>query len=144
MKPNQIDEGRLSDKGHGLGTVTQQMVMQRASEIAVINGRPANQIIQSDVAQARRELAGHTGLELDSSPAEQLAEDRRWDPLPQSDGKEAPAISPSDEQTFAQKLVEQGVDDAEHDQMINAERESLKRETEECDRWPGENSRKEN
>jgi hypothetical protein len=107
------------------------MVQQRASEIAVINGRRADQVNQSDIAQARLELSGHTGLELQSSPAEQLPEDRRWDPVAESQGKEAPTVAPPDEQTISEKLVQEGVDDAEHDQMIRATRESLKRESSE-------------
>ena len=128
MKPNQTDEGRLSNIGKGLGTVTPELVMKRAGEIAVINGRPANHILQSDIAQARRELTGHTGLDLETSPAEQVPEEQRWEPVAESQGSEAPTIAPPDEQTVAEKLVQEGIDDAEHDQMLRAERQSLKRE----------------
>jgi len=39
MKQNQSEAGRFSDRGQGLGTVTEAMVRERAGEIAAINGR---------------------------------------------------------------------------------------------------------
>ena len=62
MKQNRIEEGRLSEKGRGLGTVTEKMVRKRARELAVINGRNENQVLDSDLEQARRELTGEEGL----------------------------------------------------------------------------------
>jgi len=54
----------------------------------------------------------------------------RWEPVGESIGKEGTKIPPSDEQTFAEKLVEEGVEDAEHDQMAKATRQSLRRDQE--------------
>jgi len=54
MKQKRIEEGRLSDRGEGIGTVTKEMVMIRAREIAVINGRSERNILDSDVDQAQR------------------------------------------------------------------------------------------
>src|ERR1700743_2103726 len=51
-------EGRLSDHGKGLGTVTREMVMVRAREIAVLNGRSEKNVLDSDFSEARRELLG--------------------------------------------------------------------------------------
>jgi hypothetical protein len=131
MKQNQIEEGRFSEQGRGLGTATEDMVRKRAGEIAVINGRSKNNILKSDWDQARRELTGREGLAPASSKAENLPEDKRWDPVPGSEGRRGePTVPAHDEQTVAEKLVEEGVADAEHDQMTQATRESLKRETE--------------
>ena len=66
MKQNRIEEGRLSDRGEGLGTVTKEMVMKRAREIAVINGRSQNNVLDSDVDEAQRELQGED--EMKPSP----------------------------------------------------------------------------
>jgi hypothetical protein len=55
--------GRFSEHAKGLGTVTEEMVRQRAAEIAVINGRREDLIIESDLEQARRELQGREGSE---------------------------------------------------------------------------------
>ena len=128
MKRNQIEEGRFSEKGHGLGTVTEQMVRRRARELALINGRSSRQVLDSDLRQARRELTGEEGLTPQASAAEQLPEESRWEPVPESVGHKAPTMPASDEQTFAEKLVEEGVEDAEQDQMVKATRQSLERE----------------
>src|SRR5438105_3259233 len=123
MKQNRIEEGKLSAKGRGLGTVTEEMVRKRARELAVINGRDENQMLDSDLAQARRELTGEEKLTPKPTAAEQLPEESRWQPVPESTGREAPKVAPADEQTVAEELVEEGVEEAEHDQMIKAARE---------------------
>lgn len=132
MNEKRIEDGRLSDRGEGLGTVTREMVMKRAREIAVINGRSANHVLDSDVNEAKRELTGAED-EIDPTPtrAENLTEDERWDPVPGSEGRQAPTIPAPDEQTDAEKIYDEGVADAEHDQEIQATREAWKRDTQE-------------
>jgi hypothetical protein len=126
--PSPIEEqGRFSEHGHGLGTVTEEMVWQRALELALINGRAGN-VLSSDLAQAQRELHGDEGLNPQPTPAEQVPEEGRWEITPDDTGTRAPTVAPPDEQTFAEKLVEEGVEEAEHDQMVRATRESLRRE----------------
>lgn len=102
--------------------------MQRARQIAVINGRSEKDVMDTDIAEARRELQGEDELHPTPTREENLPEDKRWDPVPASEGHKAPSIEPADEQTFAEKLVDEGVADAEHDQEIEATREDLKRE----------------
>lgn len=128
MKQRRIEHGRFSDRGEGLGTVTRKMIMQRARQIAVINGRSEKDVIDSDFQEARRELQGEDELHPTPTRAENLPEDKRWDPVPGSEGRQAPSVPASDEQTFAEKLVDEGVADAEHDQEIEATRNDLKRE----------------
>lgn len=128
MKQSRIDQGRFSDRGEGLGTVTNKMVMQRARQIAVINGRSEKDVMDTDIAEARRELQGEDELNPTPTREENLPEDKRWDPVPASEGRKAPAIEPSDEQTFAEKLVDEGVADAELDQEIEATRNEIKKE----------------
>jgi hypothetical protein len=128
MKRNPIEDGKLSDRGEGLGTVTKDMVMKRAREIAVINGRPSRNVLDSDVDEARRELLGEDEMKPEPSAAENLSEDERWDPVPGSAGHKAPVIPNPDEESVAEKLFDEGVADAEHDQEIEATRDSLRRE----------------
>ena len=128
MKKNGMEEGRLTEHSRGIGTVTEEMVRQRARELAVINGRTQDNVLDSDFEQARRELTGEEGLNPQPTRAEQLPEEERWDPVPGSAGKSAPKVPAPDEQSYAEKLVEEGVADAEQDQMIKATRESLKRD----------------
>jgi hypothetical protein len=128
MKPDRSEEGRLSNRGEGLGTATEDMVQRRAREIAVINGREENNVLDGDVEQARRELQGRERLHSDANAAESVPESQRWAPVPESVGRKAPTVPAPDEQTVAEKLVEEGVADAEHDQMIKATRDSLRRD----------------
>jgi hypothetical protein len=104
------------------------MVLKRARELALISGR--EQVLESDFEQAKRELTREEHLTPEPDRMENLPEDKRWDPVPESTGKEAPTVPAPDEQTFAEKLVEEGVEDAEHDQMTKAARESLRRDQE--------------
>jgi hypothetical protein len=128
MKENRVEKGRFTEQGHGLGTVTREMVLKRARELALINGR--EQVLESDFAQAKRELTKEEHLTPDPDRMEKLPEDQRWEPVPESMGKEAPTVPAPDEQTFAERLVEEGVEDAEHDQMTKAAREGLRRDQE--------------
>lgn len=128
MKENRIEEGRFSENAHGLGTVTEADVRQRARELALIAGREPGQVFDSDLEQARRELTGQERLTPPPTPAEELSEDQRWDPLGESVGHAGPEVPAPDEQTFAEKLVEEGVEDAEQDQMVRAEQEQRRRE----------------
>jgi hypothetical protein len=130
MKQNPIEEGRLSDRGEGLGTVTNEMVLKRAREIAIINGRSRNNVLDSDLDQAKREFQGEDEMKPSPTAAESLPEDERWDPIGGSEGHQAPTVPAPDEQTVAEKLYDEGVADAEHDQEIEATREEARRDNE--------------
>lgn len=129
MRQDRYEEGRFTEHARGLGTVTEEMVRARARELALISGRSENQVLDSDLDQARRELTGEERLNPETPVAEQVPETERWDPVPGSVGQRTPSVPAPDEQTFAEKLVEEGVEDAEQDQMVQATRESLRRET---------------
>jgi len=129
MKENRVEEGRFTAQGHGLGTVTREMVLKRARELAMINGR--EQVLESDFEQAKRELTQEQHITPEPNATESLPEDKRWEPVPESSGREVPKVPTPDEQTFAEKLVEEGVEDAEHDQMKRAVREGIRRDKEE-------------
>jgi len=124
MKKDPIEDGRISSHSRGLGTVTQEMVRARARELALINGRSPDHLSPLDLSQAKRELMGQFHIE----PREEtLPTSERWDPNPGTPGKSAPEMHAHDEQTDAEKLVDEGVEEAEHDRMVEATRESLRK-----------------
>ena len=124
MKRDPIEEGRISDHSKGLGTVTQEMVRARAREIALINGRSPDHPSPADLSQAKQELMGQNYVE----PAEeQLPTSERWDPIPGTPGHQGVSVRAHDEQTDSEKLIEEGVSEAEHEQMVEGTRESLRR-----------------
>jgi hypothetical protein len=48
MKTNPLKEGALAENSIGIGTVTRNMVRELAVELAVINGRSAQDVSKSD------------------------------------------------------------------------------------------------
>jgi hypothetical protein len=118
------NRGRFTQHGQGLGTVTEEMVRQRAEELALVNGRPNGQILDSDLDQAWRELTGRETVVPTPTLAEELTEDERWEPVVESEGGRVPVVPAPDEQTFAEELVEEGAEDAEQDRMVQGTRES--------------------
>jgi len=125
---NPEDEGKFEQHSRGIGTVTEEMIAARAREIALINGRSPKHVQESDHAQARRELLGEETLAANETPAEQVPEGERWQPVEESLGRRAETFSPHDEQTDNEKLVEEGMSEAEHDLMVKATKEGLRRD----------------
>src|SRR5271170_4366088 len=93
MKTNPMKQGALTENSAGIGTVTRKMVRERAVELAVINGRSAQNVSKSDWEQAKRELTGETNPDLDPKEAalESVPESERWDPVPGSTGHKVAA-----------------------------------------------------
>jgi hypothetical protein len=105
---------------------TPGMVEARAREIALINGRSSDQVMESDRDEARRDLTGaavvDSGTDLQAE-----REAAQWEPATGSGGEQAPTVPAHDEQTDAEKLVEEGIAEAEHEQMVQGTKQSMKR-----------------
>lgn len=129
MKKDQIEEGRLTEHARGMGTVTREMVLKRAREIALINGRSEKHVIQSDFDRAKRELTGGGEMVDDPEAPRNRSHAELRETVRGSRGRAALRVLAHDEQTDAEKLVEQGLMDAEHDRMVDGTREALKRDT---------------
>ncbi|HLH54983.1 MAG TPA: hypothetical protein VKY92_15335 [Verrucomicrobiae bacterium] len=130
MNKDQENTGRFSQHGRGLGTVTEEMVRQRAVELAISNGRPPGQVLDSDIRQARLELTGDETVVPKPTPGEELTEEQRWQVTAESEGQRAPVKGAPDEQTFAEELVNEGLEDAEQDTMVKGTRQSQHRDRE--------------
>ena len=108
----------------GVGTVTDKMVRERAVELAIIDGRAAQEVSNSDLDQAKRELTGGSDMDPKEELLESAPESERWDPLPGSTGRVIPVTSIDDEddegRSASQRLVDEGILEAEHDQMRQA------------------------
>jgi hypothetical protein len=130
MKTNPLKQGLLTENAAGIGTVSREMVRQRAVELAVINGRTAKEVSKSDWDQAKRELMGQADADPKEAALESAPESERWDPVPGSTGHKVPAAPSEDEdeegRSDNERLVEEGIEGAEHDQMRRASRQSPK------------------
>ena len=124
MKNNPINKGIIGEKFAGVGPVSKKMVRQRASELALIAGRPGNEVHEADYEQARRELAGESDIDKQDELLNSLPESKRGDPTPGSTGHETPGAEDEDMddegRSETEQLVEQGSEEAVHDQMLEA------------------------
>ena len=131
MKTNPLKEGALTENSVGIGTITHRMVRERALELAVINGRSAQDVSKSDREQAKRELTGEPDPDPKEAVLESAPESERWDPVPGSTGHKVPVASGDDEddegRSDNERLVEEGIEGAEHDQMRQAILEQVAR-----------------
>ena len=130
MKTNPLKQGVLTENSAGIGTVNRKMVRERAVELAVINGRSAQEVSKSDWEQAKRELTDDSDTDLNEAALESAPESERWDPVHGSTGHKVPVAPSADEddegRSDNERLVEEGIAGAEQDQMHQA---SLKRDS---------------
>jgi len=124
MKTNPVKEGRLNV--HLTSCISMRaMLRKRAIEVAVRKGKTVLGVSQADWDQARQELDA-IDENLKEMLLESAPESRRWDPLPGSPGHKVAASSGQDTddegRSDAQRLVEEGVADAEDDLEHQANR----------------------
>jgi hypothetical protein len=125
MKKNPLNKGIIMENADGIGTVTPAMVEARARELAAINGR--SQPSEADYQQAKRELTGEEDTDpQDASSEETVPESDGWDPMPGSTGRQAAESLGEDEdaegRSESAQMFEEGISEAEHDQMRQASR----------------------
>ncbi len=127
--PSQPPAGKITVHGGGLGVPSLEEVEKRAREIAMIDERDPNQFTDSDWNQARRELLGDPGSQPpeETENAAKLGED--WEVTPDDRGHRVPRPGVDEnEETVGEQLVSDGVEEASHDQMLEARREELEQE----------------
>ena len=132
MNTNPLNQGAFTENSAGIGTVTRKMVRERAAELALINGHPAQDVSKSDRDQAQRELTGGSDMESKEAVLESAPESERWDPVPGSTGRQTPESPSEDEddegRSQSEQLVDEGVAEAEHDQMLQAAKDSTEQD----------------
>jgi len=100
--------------------VTPSMVEKRARELALVAGRRAGQVNDTDREAAKRELL--EPIRPTSRPSDRpFPAGSPWGSPPASVGRRTKRIRPTDDQ-ISKELVEEGVYEAEHDQMVRARR----------------------
>lgn len=121
--------GKFVTHAKPLGTVTKEMVHKRAKEIAVTNGRNANDYGAEDLDQAKRELVGFSDSDetFDNTGGPSQG---RWMSPAGDTGKKMPVRGASDEQQFSEKLVREGKTEATHHQMLAGNQETSEKEPE--------------
>src|SRR5258708_510125 len=120
--------GKIEVHGNGMGVPSPEEVEKRAREIAMIDERNPDEFTDADWNQARRELMG---IERPGPPEEtdQNAEmTEEWNMVAGSSGHRAPRPGVEEEETLGEQLVTGGLEEAAHDQMLEARKEELEQE----------------
>jgi hypothetical protein len=132
MDKNPLNRGVLTRNSAEIGPVTHAMVQARARELAVVAGRAPAHVSPADLEQARRELAGGPEMDSRETSMDSIPEAKRWDPVPGSSGRQG-AESPSEDEdeegrSETEQLVEEGVEEAGRDRMLEAARAAEKKD----------------
>jgi hypothetical protein len=101
-------------------------VEKRAREIALIAERDPDEFTDADWEQARRELLGNQPAGAPEETNENAEVVEEWNVVASSTGHRAPRIE--DEENLGEKLVTDGIEEAAHDQMVEARKEELEQE----------------
>jgi hypothetical protein len=120
---NDPTNGRMLVRGRGTGGVGREDILRRARELAEIDGSPAAEPSEDQIARAEAELMGlslpatmvedeeATGA-LSRDPSEPLSI-----PGHESETREGP-----DEEKAVERLALEGVEEAQHEQMLESRR----------------------
>ena len=125
---SQPGAGKISVHGNGVGAPSPEEVEKRAREIAMIDERNPDEFTDADWTQARRELHG-AALPLPPEETKQNADlVEEWEVVANNTGHRAPRAGLDEEETLGEQLVTDGLEEAAHDQMLEARREELEQE----------------
>ena len=124
MKKNPPKQVVVTESLAIMVTVTRKVMRERAVELAMIKGRSTKEVSKSDWEQAKRELTGESEMDPKEAVLESAPESDRWNPVPGSAGHKVRVASSADEddegRSDNERLVEEGIEGAEHDQMRQA------------------------
>ncbi len=119
MKTQPSPSGRILRHGVRSDEVTAEAIETRARELALIDGRRSGDVNDEDRRRGRAELRGdhlpETSLE-DEEGAGRLSRDPS-DPAV-VDGLRKPLQNDPEDQEIQERLVLEGVEEAQHDQML--------------------------
>jgi hypothetical protein len=117
------NRGRMDEKSTGLGEISKSQIKARAAELAIIDGRRPGEFTEVDYLQARDELAG-----VDHQDPETLNGVRLPEEAAATQGHRTPKGDFEDEETIGSLLVEEGSNEALHNEMLEAAKEARREE----------------
>ncbi len=110
--------GKILQHSEGLGVPTSETVQHRAEELALIDGRL--EFTTADWEQAKRELhGGHESIDSDDAFHAGVMVSER-DMTSASVGTHVPKVALEDQENMVEELIEEGMDEALHEQMLSA------------------------
>jgi hypothetical protein len=123
---SQPGAGKISVHGNGLGAPSPEQVEARAREIAMIDERDPDEFTDADWEQARRELHGAAIPEPPEETRQNADLVDEWEVTPTDTGHRVGAAE--EEESLGELLVTDGVEEANHDQMLEARKEEIEQE----------------
>lgn len=120
--------GKINLHGNGFGAPTPEQIEQRAREIALIDERNPDEFTDADWDQARAELLGKSSHKPPEETTASETLEEEWEVTANNRGHRVPRPGLDDDETLGEQLVSGGVDEATHDQMLEARREELEQE----------------
>jgi len=121
-----ITKGDPGQRDEGVGNVLPTLIRERASELAVIDGRDPEDLRASDVRQAEEELRGR---HVDAAEANlQGGRTHEPDEAAGTMGRQRTTRDLDPEQSDRERLVEEGIEEAVHDDMVESGRETREEE----------------
>ena len=120
--------GKISLHGNGMGAPTPELVEKRAREIALIDERDPENFTDGDWEEARHELLGIESHAAPEETAESQGMEEDWPIVAIDPGERSPRAGTDDGETLGAHLVEGGVEEATHDQMVEARKDELSQE----------------
>ena len=127
---SQPPPGKISEHGNGIGAPSPEEVERRAREIAIIDERNPDEFTEADWAQARHELMGAENNVPPEETPDNADMTEEWSVIASSKGHRMPRPGTQEEETVGEHLVIEGIDEATHDQMLEARREERDQEGE--------------
>lgn len=114
-----MTSGRIQISGNGLGEPIMKTIESRASENAAIEGRPNRATIE-DYEKAAEELGVEARFSENgqAEPIEEGPESRDLSEIRGDNGQQIPDIQAEDETKVTERLVKEGVEEADHEQML--------------------------
>jgi hypothetical protein len=125
---SQPGTGRIEVHGNGVGAPTSEQVEQRAREIAMIDARDPDEFTDGDWDAAKRELLGAAAPAPPEETRENARLDEEWEVVASDSGHRVPRNGDGEDETVGEQLVAGGVEEANHDQMLEARRKELEQE----------------
>jgi hypothetical protein len=121
--------GKISVHGNGVGAPTPELIETRAREIALIHERQPDDYTEADWDQARREISGAEVITPadDTDGVIDTMSDR--DSVPGESGHRAARAGFDEDESLGEQLVTGGLEEAAHDQMVEAAKEDQEQES---------------
>ena len=120
MKTTRALQAKIVQHSEGLGVPTPETVRRRAEEIAQIDGR--TELNEADWRQAKQELHGGHFFPSDDGDEEMCESVSAHDMVAGSLGHQTEVHGLDDGRNLAEELVAEGMDEAVHEQMLEASR----------------------